>query len=338
MLKATLFFIALFALNTAWSQDGYSIAKYGITISRFSDKALQEINATPDKEKISVLLEKECSQADFEMVCKKMDWITKLQVAAGNENIKNISAVQSLKNLVSFDLLGLLDSELRPVDMAPVGRLTKLKRLNLYGTKITGTDALANLKELKNLDLYMCDVASIDFLKHLPQLEELDLYGANHTFASYEPLAGLTKLTKLNIYMNPQAKDALMEPLNKLVSLEEIEFSNCTEITNLNFLKGLNNLRVVDADWSGVKNIDGLTDLTKLEEIHLNDCPVTDLSALKNKPELKVLGIENIKPLSLDPVFGLTTLQKLNISAVIGETQQNELTAKLPNTEINVTN
>jgi Leucine-rich repeat (LRR) protein len=330
-----LMLLFIFITGLTKAQD-YSVKSYGISITKLTDKAIQDINAAPGKEKTTVVLERMCSQEDFEKVCKTMTWITKFQIAGGSELIKDISPVANLKNLVSLNIYMLEHSRETPISLEPIGKLTNLEWLSLYGTSVTNSEKLTTLKKLTNLSLYMSNVSSIEFLKQLPQLEELDLYGAGHTFPNYEPLSGLKLLTKLNIYMNTQAKDELLSPILNLTALEEIEMENCGEITNFDFLKNAKNMRKISAQWSGIKSIDALAGLTKLEELYIDDTYITNVNALKNKTALTQLKIQKIKLEDVSPLFTCTALSKINVTNAITEKQIEELKAKLPDLEVEV--
>ncbi len=323
------------SIHLVVAQNDYKISSYSFSVKKLTEKAIAEINAKKDKEKLLVEIESECSQKDFDAICK-MDWIQNFKIKSRNEQIKDLSAIAQLKNLNTLEISSFSVTKDSKLDIEPISKLTELVSLTFYATKVGNTDGLGKLSKLKELSLYMADVSSISFIKNLPLLEKLDLYGAYHTFPNYEPLAGLKNLKELNIYMNPQAKDALLGPISKLTSLEVIEFSNCSEITNLNFLKNCLNLKRIDANWSGLTNISGIANLSLLEELYFSDCKLTDISSLKSLTALKTLRIENISVSDLTPIHSCTSLTKLYVSNKIKQDQLDALKLKLPEIEIDI--
>jgi hypothetical protein len=117
-------------------------------------------------------------------------------------------APRCLVDLIGIDFFGHvttvgLTAKKAAIEIAHVGRLTRLKRLSLYGSSVRDAD-LAHLKrlgELTYLDLDRAQLtnSSLVHLKELTQLTYLDLEGARVTDAGLTHLKRLTNLAYLDL-------------------------------------------------------------------------------------------------------------------------------------------
>ena len=149
------------------------------------------------------------------------------------------------------------------------------------------------------------------------------------------PLAGLTKLTYINIPTNSNITD--LSPLSSLSNLTELRLWN-NNITDLSPLSGLINLRVLDvssndrlsdlsplsklinlrdlsAYFNDITDITPLSKLTNLEFLNLDyNNGIPDITPLTNLTKLVSLGIAGNNIVDISALLGLTSLSFLSIA------------------------
>ena len=122
-----------------------------------------------------------------------------------------ISEIKKLGGNVTLDekspdepviAVDLQDRQVTDAGLVHLEGMTRLKRLNLYGTKITdsGLAHLEGLTQLQTLDLAYTTItdAGLVHLKGLTQLKSLSFQGTQVTDAGLVHLKGLTRLETLN--------------------------------------------------------------------------------------------------------------------------------------------
>lgn len=294
-----------------------------IVINKASDEALKELKKYDKKESVRIDFSNAATQLDFDTIIKNNSWIKHLATDMWNQHIGNIDAVSKLKSLESIKLNSLKKSVKNPISLVSLEKHKNLIKIDLYGTHITGTESLSKLTLLEDVNLYMSNANSIDFLKSTPNIKKLNLYGNKHTFQNYMPISNLKHLEDLDIYMNPQATDENLAALKNLTTLKEISMAHDDQVTNLNFLKGNENLSKLNANWcNNLIDISALKDLPSLKLLTLSDTLVTQLDVLKGKSQLEWLDISGTKVKDISILSDLVNLRFLDIS----ETEISDIT------------
>ncbi len=220
------------------------------------------------------------------------------------QSITDISPVANLTKLEYLDF-----NQNRTIeDISPISNLNNLKKLILYSNPIKDISAIANLLGLKELWLGDTPVSDITRLTNLVNLEVLyfDGVGTGISFNSIEPLANLTKLTKLNIAGRGIKDIKPLANLTELILLNVNYNNEITEISAVSKMKKLIRLQIRDNkinDISGIKN---------LEDLDYLDAPfnqIKDISELQYLPKIHLIGlsdnkIEDISPLVDNPNLG----------------------------------
>jgi len=189
-------------------------------------------------------------------------------------------------DVVSDDDLALLASipRLRFVDLCGPGitnnglahftKLSQLKRLNLYETRVTATGISES------------PIAML--------LEELRLGGSTANDASLEQISRLSNLRSLTIHRAPGITDAGMAHVANVGRLEVLEIYK-TSITDqgLTHLRGLRHLRELTLNSSTISDsgLNRLTDLKELKRLSFQDTPISDLGIAELS---KLHGVEEI--------------------------------------------
>lgn len=254
------------------------------------------------------------------------------------------------RQLVNLDLRG---CQLSDKATAVIAQFTGLRALRLNGkngeTSIgdDGVRALAACTSLKVLaldELTFVGTDGLAALTGLKDLEELYVAGTIVDDNSSKLIAGFPKLKKLRLARN-QVSDASLETLSACSSLEELDLSEDSLITNagmahlakLQGLKKLNLWRVQISDEGALM----LAPLTKLEWLNLDNTKLSDagLPVLQNMKALTFLhlGSTQITAAGAPAIFPLLTLRDLKITrTALGSSDAAvaELKKHLPDTAI----
>ncbi len=166
-------------------------------------------------------------------------------------------------------------------------------------SKLTDISLLSRFSKLATLWLAGTGVKDLSPLAALP-LVELTLGPVE----SIEPLRGKLTLTRLTA----ERQRCDLAPLASL-----------TNLTSLNLSFGL------------IKSAEYLAPLTRLTHLNLSGTGVRDLSPLAGKP-LKELFAD--APSSLEPLFGMTTLEKLTLRGAEVGAQLDELERRIPGLQV----
>lgn len=314
-MKKVLFLLATcVSLNLFSESDEFSVSEDDslIEISTLSDAAKKEIEAIKGKENYKIEIAKDCEQADFDAICK-MQWISKM-IVDGRENITNINAISNLINLKYLEFKGMKGKDDAPFDAGPFATLTKLTYLDFDGTLLTAAGKLMPLKELRFLNLDGSNVDNVDFLAGMVNLEELILKGDEHTFKSYQAFSKLVKLRILDLSSNEQATDASMAALSTLTNIEELDLGRCSNITNLNFIKGYKKLKTLNIRSSGILDLSALKGLTQITKMDAGYMAATDLSPVGGVADLEDLTLSGSKAKDYTFISKLKKLKKINVS------------------------
>lgn len=155
-------------------------------------------------------------------------------------------------------------------DLARIGRMQELERLDLAQTKITdaGLQHLKDIRNVRELSLSYAEYISADglaFLKNWKKLEKLNLRGARITSKIFEHLAGLENLRELDLSFT-EIIDEGFDHLMELPRLEKLAIGgNRLSGECLNVLRQMPALR--DLDVGGTQRVDsGLWGLSLTED------------------------------------------------------------------------
>lgn len=307
-------FLSIFSVS-AQENSGFIATTNTIKIQELLPNTISLINKIEAKEDKIILIEKDITQEDFDKICSKLKWIKKLFVNYDNPNITNILSVSNLSTLESLRMRNVISSHKAPIDMLPLVKLITLKELDFYGTYITNTDLLQTLINLEKVNLNQSNISSLTFLQFTPLVKELTLSGDNHTFKNFEAIQNLKKIRVLDLQKNPVATDANLNILLNLNELREISISDCNGITSLNFLRNSIKLQEITAvNCKNIVDISALQDLIQLKRINFSGTPITAISFVSNKSELKELNISGSTVSDLSPITSCLAIERLDIS------------------------
>ena len=131
-------------------------------------------------------------------------------------------------------------------DLEPLGKLNNLKDLDLNlksNNKELCFTPLGRLKKLRSLNLQSDQVEHIEWVSFLYNLQELNLYSCIN-LSKLGGLAKATNLTSLNLSCCPKIEN--LNELSSLSKIQEIYLSNCAGLVCIEGLYGLKDLKVLD--------------------------------------------------------------------------------------------
>ena len=210
----------------------------------------------------------------------------------GNPAITDITPLANLTNLTE---LAVSQNQVR--DLNPLAGLTRLTFLDLSNNRISDLTPLMNLTALETLRLNMNAIVDITPLSGLKSLKELWI--VDNPIGDFSPLAqlvgveldlgiDLSRLDQLHLVVevpDPNLRQAIRETLSLLdgVPLTQLEM---LRLTNL------------EAGQRDITDLTGLQYATNLENLHLWENQIQDVTPLANLTKLTVLDLA-YKPLVL---------------------------------------
>ena len=189
-------------------------------------------------------------------------------------------------------------------------------RLNvgiIEASSLAGLSHLADLPNIESLTLAgqfpdLSEVRSFRFL------QRLDLVGGStHDLA---PVGGLIQLREL-ILQQPHETSPDLAPLGALVNLDKLVISGFS-FQEVSVLTTMTSLTHLDLSATPVNDLSGLRNLSKFNELTIEQESIPALSALANSP-LKILHVRHTdgvkEPIDLAPIASLQHLAGLEIMA-----------------------
>ncbi len=146
----------------------------------------------------------------------------------------HISDLKALENLTQLKYLDIREN--RFTDITSLARLTQLEELNLRDNSIVSLEPLAGLKNLRYLNLHSdSQIISLVPIRHLLELETLIIKGVSIR-GEEDVLAELVNLKRLNAASTGISD---LEPISKLINLEELDLSGNDQISDFSPLETL---------------------------------------------------------------------------------------------------
>ena len=111
---------------------------------------------------------------------------------------------------------------------------------------------------------------------------------------------------------------ASMEQISKLTDVEEIDFYDCTKISDFDRLSGMPSLLSIDLEGSSESeselDLTGIEKIATLESLYIYRFESVDLMELRNATQLKSLWVEDSNNITnLNGLAGLTNLTQLDL-------------------------
>ena len=252
-----------------------------------------------------------------------------------NDEVEQVPELGGLTNLTHL----VLESDETFESQSDMAALTALTSLELLSTK--DLSYLLPLSNLEELTLYFTrSETDLSPLAGLTKLRRLDLRGETSFYAIYDTslvgLGGLQNLPLEGLDLGGHTVYGPLDPVLTISTLQELDLSEVdAEGTNFSLLSGLQELRRLnlsgfrdmvdtppgpgDLYWSYEAGpastfVEPLVGLTRLEELNLSNCGVTDITPLSQLTSLTWLDLSGNSISNLTPLSGLVGLTYLNLS------------------------
>jgi internalin A len=265
------------------------------------DSKIVEKKAKAELKKIADGLFVKVGRTDF-VSLEGAKQITKIRIHSSdftNEDLKDLRYFTELKllEIFSFNLTDLqhipslekleslcIRSDSVTIDLKPLTKLVRLKKLDLEGLYFEDLAPLSTLKKLKRLKLSCCKISDLTFLRDLTSITELRLEA--NSISDISPLANLKKLKELYFTDN--------------------------HITDLNPLKSLTSLKILYLNENLIVDIKPITRLEALETLDISGNKIKDITCLEKCINLSSLSISRNRITSIETLFHLKKLNFLS--------------------------
>ncbi len=253
----------------------------------------------------------------------------------------NYFSDEEIKLYGSYNNVKMEDSTMREFDIVANKPLITLirKNLNLASDQDPTEQQYDSITSLS----IPADIKDIDGIKKLRNLQYIRFDSSG--VSDFSELTELTKLTQLRVYNGNSSGDMNFSTIPEITSLQYLSISGyhsrLTNIDAISKMTKLKNLELSDYSWSNsqitklpdlsqltsleyfntyatqnLKDISGLSKVTSLKSVYLNDTSISDLSPLEKSSGLTSLTIyySNSSTLpSFQSVGKLLALQSLNL-------------------------
>ncbi|MDR7212089.1 TPR end-of-group domain-containing protein [Flavobacterium piscis] len=297
-----------------------------ITELYFSGKSREQLYETPDNLEKFVHIKKLTlwSYCDFTKM-QPMHHLEKLNIVVKNTEADTRNIVALFPNLKRMEVWGSHSENQNLPD--EIGNLTSLESMHLVSCGLNDLpNSFSNLKQLKELNLRGLSMDT--FPEEIAQLENLEILEVQQPLTKLpDTLSNLKKLKKLNLNsaLNGasmdvsgyfKAKKIYLKPIpdviGKLENLEDLNLGVCG-VFDITPILPLKKLKKLNLQYSALKNCDGFSNFSMLEELDLETSyDLKDLEGLKGLP-LKKLSISSNYNKSISIISSLELLENLNI-------------------------
>ncbi len=220
-------------------------------------------------------------------------------------NVKDLNSLMNLKKLERLII------EYTPVsDLTPLSELTQLKVLRINNTPVA---SLAPLDNLRSLERVYCDDTPVTrneasrFM--MANKQALVIYESKQLQSWWSALDNYWK----DIFSNYVPTDSLtQETLASIANLTEIDISGRLEITSLEPLRQLQNLKILNCANTSITSLAPLENLLDLQKLDASGTLLDTLGDLHSARNLSTLKIDNTRVNSLIALEDLEYMQYMS--------------------------
>jgi hypothetical protein len=164
----------------------------------------------------------------------------------------------------------------------------------------TDLDVLWDMHSLKTLRVVDVELANLDGLATLPNLKSLSLA----RIPSLSDFSGLSKYPKLqDLLLHDTALESISDIPN-LPELSKLRLWSAGSLTTLDGIERFAKLQDIEIDRNGINDISALASMSGLINFMGKSEPFTDISALRDKPILRVARFSDTKVTDFTPLHG----------------------------------
>lgn len=259
----------------------------------------------------------------------------------------NYSPLSNLTNLKEVDLKGSKISDLSPLEglsqltlinaaqtpitgLNPLKPLQNLVELNIDSTLINSIAALSSLQNLQVLRASHTMIGDLSPLQNLKKLERvycdqtpINRAIANAFMAAHQKVLVVFDSKDMKMWWDglpDQWKEIVgraagfgltptKEQLARVPHLDSINFSGNKYVTDLEPVRMMTKLRVLDASESGITDLSPIDQHKELRVIDFSGTEVREIDILIKLTSLEIVRADNCKMEKIDPLFALPNLK-----------------------------
>lgn len=261
-------------------------------------------------------------------------------------NANSLENISDIKYFVQLQKLNLSSNKLNNIDSLAL--LKNLKELKLSSNTINDFKALKELSELELLDISSNSYVNLESLPAFEKLRFLNI--SSDIIKDYSSLAKQKNLTTLiinsagntNISTIPSLPElqilsissnnispedtAFIRKLSYCTKLSELDISNNNLQSLADLSRGKNastkndvsplfpNLKTLDISNNKISDLNGISNISSLQELEITTNNLTDIALLENLTQLRKLNLKNNQIRNIDALKYLPLLTMLNIS------------------------
>lgn len=256
-------------------------------------------------------------------------------------SLRGVSSVVSLAQVSHFSSLICLEvsgQTLVDTDLSALSGLAELEVLTVSGGQIADVAALGALPHLSRVDLSDNAVSDLSALSSLTELKVLSL--EQNRISDLGPLATLGSLEYLDVSDNALAS---LEPVASLSELRQLSCSNATpqtesavanRICDLSPIAALDELTHLYASYNPIDSAEALSALEGLQVVAMDGCGLTDTAPFSGKEQLVFLSLMENEITSVAPLSELEGLSYLYLAG--NEISDASLLSALTQTQIDL--
>lgn len=173
----------------------------------------------------------------------------------------------------------------------------------------TGDITSFDMKNLKFLIINRVKVNNLIGLEYASELKELILI--NQTIDSLTPIKNLSKLE--NLSLNSVAIKKLPIEFNENVNLKALSLSG-NKITDVAFLKHMNNLEFLAISDTNLENIEDLQNLINLKQLTLSRNKIKKIDSISSLKKLEKLNLMVNSISNIESLENLSSLRNVTLS------------------------
>lgn len=263
-------------------------------------------NNWTDKQK--VILKNKYNNLEIENIVLNIE---KLTFFDKDEKMTNVPDLSPLQNLLEFHI----GNKCKFENIDNIKTCRNIEYLSIFNSEIDNIEFVSFLHNLKRLELFTTKVSNFDCLMNLVNLEYLAFTKHfSDTEIRVTDLSPITDLTNLKVlHVSQDIKN--LEPVSKLINLEEFSYRQIESFEYLRNLKNLKKIFVMFDNKSTVSDLSPLSELSKLEHLDISFSKITNLIPIYNLKNLKLFVYKDT-PLDEEyknfwkRLFGKTEIQK----------------------------
>jgi hypothetical protein len=240
-------------------------------------------------------------------------------------NCENLSNLDCICNCVNLVVLNIGNTKIK--DIKVIKNFKKLQIINCTSNAINNVDALLGCEYLREAILWNCTTLdNIEGLRNAGNLKLLDI--DNTPVLDLLPLSNSSKLEFLFIDNCTRLSDFYTLSILKKLKFLLADGSNIIMENQLDNFANLTDLEYLSLRRRKINTVSYFSKLTKLRELVLEGCDISNLSPIENLIQIEKLDLTgNSKLRDVSPLYRMTNINTLILGGGKGDKVSKGVTA-----------